>query len=325
MAAVYCLPVNVLWGTNYIKGECSDPLKKEKRRKSDPWRSFTPELEINIEEQIFTNPEQPGDQMALMLMWAFGLRNNEACGLVYGDIIPITEHPGEYRLAILKSTDGETHEPKGGGKNSNVYRYIPIPARVFSFLMCRKSYIQNLIETGEIVFTASDRAQSIEELPIACNRKRYKEHCSSRQVTDAGRQLFSKIDMSEDESYWLSRYLLENDIPGQDKDDPTAYAFRRNFATTMDILGFSLCEMQYLMGHKMKDEDNKRYFFANPDVMDKLYRKMSQRPLVNSSEIWCNNKSLEEYKKECTNDSVAYGIYNYHNYYKHVFEKKNGR
>lgn len=313
IASEHGICLDILWGAGYVKDEREEPLADERKNRAALWRSITPCMEIYIADLLLTDPYQIGYEMALLLMWVFGLRNKEACGVTFGDILPIPEHPDKYRLAIHMSTINETHNVKSGGKTKNMYRYLPIPKLVYDFLMERKSYIGSLIESGKVILPKLNGIESIEDLPIACDGKKYAIHCSSRQVTNAGRQLFKKIGMPEDLFCSMSQFTVENH---NSEDEPTAYVFRRHYATTMKILGYTTEQMQYSMGHQIHSQKVKRSFFSNPDMMNEMYDKMSRRPLVNPKENWLiDNESVCPIKQEIS-PSICY-----HEYYKNEYQK----
>lgn len=68
---------------------------------------------------------------------------------------------------------------------------------------------------------------------------------------------------------------------GEIEKDPTTYLLRRNYATHLDILGFEENEIQYLMGHDIEDDMDKRNFYRNEERLIEIAKKLEMRPLVN--------------------------------------------
>ena len=261
---------NFLWDTDFrikrkrIVGKKKADLKKELRR------CLTMEELCKIAKLIFMDFKQTGQRMALLLMMVCGLRNNEACGVYFGDVEEILDHPGCYVLVIYKSTKGKGHDLKGGGKNRYVYRRIPIPKCLYDFIMLRKQYITEMVNDVNV---------NVNELPIACDGYNWRVACASPQITNAGRTIFSEINYSEDD-FWLAEQMSgPNESGDKEHKAPSAYIFRRNFASMLYWFGFSVQEYQYLMGHTFLNKHAKREVYNNPDHQYALYRVLSQRPI----------------------------------------------
>lgn len=270
VAARHGLCENFLWGTDFrikrkrIVGKKKTNLQKELRR------SLTMEELCKIAKRIFIDFKQTGQRMALLLMLVCGLRNNEACGLLFGDVEEILDHPCCYVLVIYKTTKGKGHDLKRGGKNRYVYRRIPIPKSVCDFIMLRKQYVSEMINDVNV---------KINELPIACDGFNWFVPCASPQITDAGRTLFSEIEYSEDD-FWLAEQLSgPNESGDKEYKAPSAYIFRRNFASVLYWFGLSVQECQYLMGHAFLNKHAKREVYNNPDHQYALYRVLCLRPI----------------------------------------------
>lgn len=269
---------NLLWCTDFRAKRKRIIIKKKREVYTELRRALTPEEICKIVKLIFSDHLQTGQKMALLLMLVCGLRNKEACGLVFGDIEEIIDHPGCYVLVIHNSTEGTGHKLKPRGKNIYMYRRIPIPKSLYDFLMLRKKHISELLDLYQTIVNNREHID-IDTLPIACDGHNWRVHCSSPQVTDAGRTLFAEIGYPED-AYWEAECLSgEEDSGYKQYKDPTAYIFRRNFATMLSWFCFSTIEAQYLMGHAFKDKTIDRSVFNNPDRQYDFYRILSQRPL----------------------------------------------
>ena len=74
----------------------------------------------------------------------------------------------------------------------------------------------------------------------------------------------------------------KDSLPFEDRKDPTAYLFRRNFGTHLHILGLSEPEIEYVIGHDIDDPYETRNEFVNEEKLFSIKQKMDRRPLVNS-------------------------------------------
>lgn len=256
--------------------------KTQERSRTKIPRHLTPEQEHAIADALLSDPLQDGRRNGLMLMYVFGLRNNEACGVTFGSILTIAGHP---YLASHKSTDGAAHFYRGSGKTYNMYRLLWIPPRVYDFIMRLKKHIKALIDNGEIVIPPNSAIKSIGDLPIARNKDNWLEPCISPQLTSAGRRLFTEIKYSADAYGAALLDVLNMDDEEKllygDTKDPTAYIFRRNFASHLRDCGASAEQLQYLMGHQILDDAFMRVDFVNPDILGKLAQILSKRPIIN--------------------------------------------
>lgn len=245
-------------------------------------KHLTTEQEHAIAESLLSNPLQDGARNGLMLMYVFGLRNNEACGVTFGSILTIDGQP---YLASHKSTDQKTHTYRGKGKTYNMYRLIWIPPRVYVFLMKLKDHVMDQIQRGEIVLPHNSAIKSIDDLPIVRNKDNWLEPCISSQLTSAGRRLFAEVNYSADAYSTALRAVLNMDDSDKsicgDTKDPTTYIFRRNFATHLRDSGATAEQLQYLMGHQIIDDAFVRVDFVTPDMLQKLASVLSKRPIIN--------------------------------------------
>ena len=245
-------------------------------------KHLSPEQEHAINEALLSDPLQAGVRNGLMLMYVFGLRNSEACGATFGSILTFGS---QHYLATHKTTDENEHIYLGGGKTINMYRLLWIPPRVYRFLMTLKKHVISKIENGEITFHPQSVIQSIDDLPIARNKDNWLEPCISAQLTSAGRQLFSEIHYNEQAYRLALLHVLnlndEEKIIYGDTKDPTAYIFRRNFATHLRDCGATLEQLQYAMGHQIVDDAFRRVDFVNPDLRCELAHILSYRPIIN--------------------------------------------
>ena len=292
---------NVLWGTKFRDrddGEKLTSAEADEQQRLRTQRSIMPQQMYKILNQIFTDVQQHGVKIALLLMCIFGLRNKEACGVWFEDIMEIPGHPGCYVLVVHSSMKGRTRFRKTGGKTDNMYRMIPIPKIVHDYLMIRKQFVAEKLEELYVQKAGNTKRYNIDRLPIACNGDKWWEGCTSSQVTVAGRDLFRQINYSEEE-YRLAEDESSFDDSGfPNQKAPTAYLFRREFCTSLYAMGLIPEEIQYLMGHKLNNPEYSRRYFRNHDILSLLYKKTCRRPLnvisdIQDEPIIVTNSSLE--------------------------------
>ena len=134
----------------------------------------------------------------------------------------------------------------------------------------------------------SQLGKSIDDYPIVCNNDRWDVRCSARELTNAARILFQSIKIKASQMASISEDLQnepisqKDSLPFEDRKDPTAYLFRRNFGTHLHILGLSEPEIEYVIGHDIDDPYETRNEFVNEEKLFAIKQKMDRRPLVNS-------------------------------------------
>lgn len=216
--------------------------------------------------------------MGILLMFVFGLRNAEACAITFGNIMEIN---GRYYLSSHSSVNAKSAKAEIGGKTYNMYRILPIPDVGFCFLMKRKAYIKSLIDDGEIRLGVDGGVEDINHMPIACSDKDFTMHCVSADLTAEGRRILRRAEYDYSKYTEIKETARNSDDPlvfGDEK-CPTAYLFRRNFGEHLRDLGYTDAEIQYLMGHVIESESRKRHDYTNSDMLERLAKKMENRPL----------------------------------------------
>lgn len=275
---------SILWGsifelpvrpTGNQKGSAPETLERLKR-------SFSIKEEQHIADAIFTNPYQSGEDMGLLLMFGLGVRNAEACGANFGDIRPLFEGAKTYALWVYKTTELESNKVKASGKTRNADRVVPIPSKLLHFLQERRRHIEQQINAGLVVHPQGEVCE-IDEMPIACVGEDYAKRCSAPKLTAAAREIFRKAGVERQILALIERELQDPTVVLVEK-EPTAYLFRRNFATVLHILGFTVPEIHYLVGHDIENSSMVRNEFVNEDVLLELSRKMEMRPLFSNED-----------------------------------------
>lgn len=251
-----------------------------------------------------------GEDIGLLLMFFQGLRNNEACGSTFGSIRLLPNHPDAPVLDILQSTMVGSNIVKPGGKTKNAPRTLPLFIPLFLFLMHRRTFLSNLIESGELILPAT--IKSVDQLPPVCAGQNYTVRASTRDLSIAGRKLFNDIGIEKSELSLLYQIMFSHEFKESllDEKEPTTYLFRRNCATHLYQLGFSSDEIQYWLGHDIEDPHISRNSFADEDTLLKLSRMLEYHPLyamfdmpsVTSVEL--NSESLNAPYSAFTTDTL---------------------
>ncbi|MBQ7505438.1 MAG: site-specific integrase [Ruminococcus sp.] len=264
-------------------------------------KSLTTPEEAKVFEKVMTNPEQSGEFMGIALMFAFGLRNSEACGVEFGDILPMTGHEDCYRL-IIRKTATRSREITATTKTENAYRSIPIYGdKLLDFLIKRKEYVKRKLNICD---------EEVNKLTIACVKDDFHKPCNTNDLTQAGKVVlkYANVDSRVVAFIEINHSKLtkkHNEVFKQKliEKEPTAYLFRRHFGTILEILGLSLNEIQYLMGHSISSVELNRYNFTNPDLLYKMKKKLDERTLFSSTHPQ-NNESVLEAQTSRTIDSL---------------------
>lgn len=266
---------SVLWGSSFILSSDDEngiAYKKQVNLK----KSLTVAQEIIVFNYLMTDPEQRGEEMGLLFMYALGLRNNEACGINFEDIKPMQLHPDCQVLWVYKTTEIGSDTLKSSGKTKNADRIIPIPDKLAEFLMRRRKFVEDWIAQNSPLL-------NVDKLPIACVGNAFSTRCASDKITAAGREMFRRAKLNQ---YILATIDLEliNQETSYDRleKDPSAYLLRRNFGTHMHILGLAEPEIAYVLGHNIEDAYENRNEYINEEKLYEIKLKMDQRPLLNS-------------------------------------------
>ncbi|MBR1905238.1 MAG: site-specific integrase [Clostridiales bacterium] len=298
-SAVYGLCENVLWGTSFVINIPDEQEELESRVRIK--KSLSVNQEKQLYQELFSDPNEDGALVALMLMWGLGLRNGEACGMDYCDIKPIEGHPDCYAAWIYKSTKIESNELQSGGKTYNTGRIVPVPDKILAFLEKRKEIIRKL------AFGQSKSEVNVDELPI-CNAgwldydsDSYLIRCKADDVTVAANSAFENAGITSEQVAVLDAELSEGKtaLVLREK-DPSAYLLRRNFATQMCILGLDNAEMQYLLGHCVEDAYESRNEFVDSERIYSMYRKLQNRTILNNPK-----ENDNEFKIRIRNNSTV--------------------
>ena len=290
-ASVYGLCDNVLWGSRFTLDEADE--KQAVDAETVQKKSLSVEQEKRFAKEVLTDISGDGAAAALLLMWGLGLRNAEACGLNYGDIKPLEGHPEVHAAWIYKSTKINSSELQSGGKTYNTGRIVPMPARLVDFLERRRKLVMR--QLSEL----NNKDVSVDDLPICCDGSLNEDagnclkRCSANKVTAAAGPVFEKAGITSRQIAYLDAELSRDNTAAILKEkEPTAYLLRRNFATQMSILGLSVSEMQYLIGHDVEDAYESRNEYVDSDRIFEMAKKLRNRVLLNQTDQRANRTEL---------------------------------
>ena len=257
-----------LWGTKFELNFGRETIAV--RSKTQIKRSLSIDQEKALISILMESPKVNGKRIALLLMFALGLRDGEACGLDFGEIYELPYYSGCYVAVIKQSTIPNTSILQSSGKTWNTGRRIPIPGRVAEFLLKRKAIIAEIIELP----VAADCSLYDDQVEIV---KRLK----ADDVTEEAKKVFRQAGIESEVLATLEVEMEEENARLEiSESNVTAYLLRRNFATHLKILGVDYPDIQYLLGHCIDDP-----YINRPDYTDsklhQLSERMANRPLVN--------------------------------------------
>lgn len=264
-----------------VMGSLEDSKVIKKREKLAVTRSFTVRSQILI--TLWIKAKDPlvcsHFELGFIIMFFAGMRVNESCGLVFGNVKMICDGSVP-SIIVARSTKIKSREHKPGSKTKNADRIIPIPGFLFEFIQKRREKYLNAgfsdDEIDLIPVISDDKGTGISAVELSSyirilfrnfkigSGKKKEEIFSSEQfaslIIDLNQQRKNTAD---------SNYLGEKDL--------TAYVLRRNFATMNSSIGLSDQEVQYIMGHEV--EGDVRSFYLNDDQLSIIAEKMSHNPL----------------------------------------------
>lgn len=291
---------NVFWGTDFLREEEGQPTEEELEKKVVLKKSLSVQQEWKLYNELTADVLEDGAAVGLLLMFGLGLRNAEACGLDFGDIKPLREHPDCQTVWIYKTTKVGTNTLQSGGKTINSGRIIPIPGKLAEFLSRRREAILCRLQN------MPNCEFEIDSLPICCNGRideqieKCSKRCSAQDISNIAHDSFKNAGIIADQVAFIDAELSADKTASVLKEkDAKAYLLRRNFATHMHILGLSTAEIQYLIGHNVEDAYETRNEFVNDERIYAMHKKLANRPVFNeirddghSNRIQCSPGSV---------------------------------
>lgn len=248
--------------------------KRKNRQLSRKSLEFREEVElfnhfINVDPLV-----EDGRTYGAMLMFSLGLRNNEAAGASFENIVHIPDKHF-HALYIIKTTVGDTNELKSGGKTYNAARILPLFPFLKDLLFERLKAITGKESVEEAMKIGG-------QYPIACRGTDFTTRCTRNDISSKARELFKMYGILDRDAFTeaalseiLRDKLLANDIGEK---NVTAYLLRRGTATHLYCLGLSPSQIQYYIGHEVEDQNELRNYFTNPDRLEDLYRILLKHP-----------------------------------------------
>jgi len=146
----------------------------------------------------------------------------------------------------------------------------------------------------------------VDQLPIACKGgfDNYNKRCSAKDLTIASHEIFKEIGLSPIQLAYINNDLSDETLSEKVREkDATAYLLRRNFATHLQILGFSTSEIQYLIGHDVEDMYENRNEFMVSERLYSMAKRLKLRPLLNDMPL-SNNEYSTILVKPCSRTKI---------------------
>ena len=252
-------------------GLCDSPveenlsdLTEEKARILLRPKSLSVAHELNILRRFKASDicTMEGEELVAFLQFFTGLRNEEATGVNFGDFRKLSLS-GRTVLYVYKTSRGSKGRLSLKMKTSNARRVIPIFRFLAERLEIRRKHIEGLFPE-----------EDVSHFRIGCRGTDYYKPMNPRKLTDSGRELIlaTAPESENEKSYFvqmLARLRVEG-VPVEEK-SPTAYLFRRNYATHMHNLGLDQSSMEATIGHELLDPNDSRHHFSNEDALEKIH------------------------------------------------------
>lgn len=219
------------------------------RIQTEQCKALPDKVRIQFAHLLFRLLTTPAGGLALAaaLMLFCGLRTSEATGVIFSDI----RYHGLFGSLFVcqQEQNGDLTRIL---KTENAYRNVILPKIMLDFLGIRDAYLQSL---GYI-------PEQFKELPIACINQEPEALAHSNAVSALARELLQLCGLS-DEFFQAVRELADrepDEVGGEKVRDVAAYTLRRDWGTrACHICGFSMDQVDYLLGHAAKSKQRKDY------------------------------------------------------------------
>ncbi len=245
-------------------------------------KTLTIKEEIKAFRFLLTDPETKiGQLIGLAIMFFTAIRENEACGLNWGDLFEMRKHKGHYYLLIHETSMINSSDLKAWTKTRNGQRKVPLVKVLYDFLIRRRQYVfDRLLESGMDEKTAEEAMQT---MPIVCQGDDFCKRCWTGILSKAGKDfLREEIKLSEEEYAGLAQCRLKAyGTDGVIEGDVTTYLLRRNMATHLKTLGLNMKQIQYYMGHDIEGSVLKRPDYQDEDHLYAIDILLQKHPLNN--------------------------------------------
>lgn len=274
---------NVIWGSEInVEDGKEEP---EKLTVEVLQKSITDEEEGKIKKILLDKALLGGEYLGVLLMFYLGLRNCEACGVKYGDIHPMLDHPNIVEIYIVDSVKAGTNKLQASSKTHNGGRILYVPKECWNIICERKKRLLQVYSEKEI-----------NEFPIACKSNFFSTFLKAEDINSAAKIVFAESEFNEREFFLIEKELndVSKDIIMKEK-KATAYLLRRNYCTHLYHAGLSEFEIQYFMGHEIEDDYEDRNEFVNDERRYSIIQKMRKNDFFGneSSELSLSEKTKE--------------------------------
>lgn len=231
-------------------------------------RSLQVREEIKFATVLREKLTQPdGVAIGGLLMLYLGLRPGECCGLTYGAIQPLVQD-GQTRVLYIYQALDTSNRKKHQLKTKNAYRVLPIPDELDVLLKERLNYVESQLTLGQM--------SRIKEFPIVNSPEDFAQPCRRKHFGDTIANLLRSIRTSE-ESLAYASYLLTSERSVREE-SPTAYLLRRHYATILSsVCNMQEEEIQYLMGHDIRNADIRHADLLDVDWLLRMHKKLGRR------------------------------------------------
>ena len=233
-------------------------------------KSLEPETRVGFAAllQSLVKTQWGGIAMSLAFMLLCGLRTAESAALRFEDL---EESGGIITFWVRRQLKGDT--PSDLLKTSNSYRRLPVPKLLRDMLADRKAYLQALED-------AKGSGKSVHHFPISGHYDDPEQFVPCSVISAVGRRLL-QICGCKAEFWDGSRELrrLEPDVEGGIPigTDLTAYVLRRDFASrASNVCGVIQEEVDFALGHKVKNGDRAKRVFFGDDSMAAFGKKLER-------------------------------------------------
>ena len=233
-------------------------------------KSLEPETRVRFEAALHSLVKTPwgGIAMSLAFMHQCGLRTAESAALRFEDMEVFR---GTTTFWVRRQLKGET--PTEVLKTSNSYRRLPVTKLLLDMLAEREAYLQAMED-------AKGTGKSVHHFPISGDYNDPEQFVSCDVISAVGRRLLQLCGCKEE--FWDgSRELMrqEPDVEGGVPigTDLTAYVLRRDFASrASNVCGVIQEEVDFALGHKVKNGDRAKRVFFGDDSMAAFGKKLER-------------------------------------------------
>lgn len=281
----------ILWGLpdcyeNDDTRRCEDSEAEGKRlarRNINNSRTFSLVAELNFLRANLEHVDVYGEAFGGLIMLLCGTRTSETTAFSFKHLTKVID--GYYALVRYDVSEKDSTDTNAGGKSTNAFRLLPLPAFLAKLLLQRKKKLEKVYSKVEV-----------NELPICCKGTDYTQRCKQDELNEFIKNMY-KIAKVEEDILADTYYNMHEDAEGAKDCEgyATAYLCRHQFATAMAYCGLTQGELYILMGHKIEVENVVKSDFSTPSKFRALSDKTDRRPCV-----YIFNRELSASRKEAS-------------------------